>query len=267
MQYDKSYKENAYGVLRLKGRESRSYKAYVLNKREKFLCLGLTLGISGLVAWLFYRNIFAMAGSAFLYFPVKKAAMAHFQKKRARELLFQFKEMLQMAATALKAGYAMENAFVQAREEFVRLYGEKTIMAEEFAYINHQVRLNVTLESLLEDLAERSGIEEISSFSQVFGFAKRSGGDFRKIFQSTVDKIGQKAEVKREIEVVVAAKRMEMNIMNMVPFGILLYVGVTSPEFLEPLYGNWLGAGVMTVSLGVYGCAMKIAGKIVEIEV
>ena len=246
MQYDKSYKENAYGVLWLKGRESRSYKAYVLNKREKFLCLGLTLGISGLVAWLFYRNIFAMAGSAFLYFPVKKAAMEHFQKKRARELLFQFKEMLQMAATALKAGYAMENAFVQAREEFVRLYGEKTIMAEEFAYINHQVRLNVTLESLLEDLAERSGVEEISSFSQVFGFAKRSGGDFRKIFQSTVDKIGQKAEVKREIEVVVAAKRMEMNIMNMVPFGILLYVGVISPEFLEPLYGNWLGAGVMT---------------------
>ena len=101
----------------------------------------------------------------------------------------------------------------------------------------------------------------------MFGFAKRSGGDFRKIFQSTVDKIGQKAEGKREIEVVVAAKRMEMNIMNMVPFGILLYVGVTSPEFLEPLYGNWLGAGVMTVSLGVYGCAMKIAGKSVEIKV
>ena len=95
-----------------------------------------------------------MAGSAALYFPVKKAAMAHFQKKRERELLFQFKEMLQMAATALKAGYAMENAFVQAREEFVRLYGEKSIMAEEFAYINHQVRLNVTLESLLEDLAD-----------------------------------------------------------------------------------------------------------------
>lgn len=256
-----------HGSHELPEKGNRSYKVYVLSKKEKLLCIGITVGIAGLVAWLFYRNAYAMAGAVPLYFPVKKAVKEHFQKKQERELLFQFKELLQMAATALKAGYAMENAFVQAREEFARLYGEKTIMAREFSYINHQVCLNVTLESLLDDLAERSGIEEINSFSQVFGFAKRSGGDFQKIFQNTVEKIGQKAEVKREIEVVVAAKRMEMNIMNLMPFGILFYVGVTSPEFLEPLYGNWLGAGVMTVSLGVYGFAMKIAGKIVEIEV
>ena len=251
----------------MRGKELRSYKVYALNKKEKLLCIGITLGMAGLVAWLFYRNVFVMAGAVVLYVPVKRAAMGQFQKKQQRDMLFQFKEILQMAATALKAGYAMENAFVQAREEFARLYGEQAIMAREFAYINHQVRLNVTLESLLEDLAERSGIEEISSFSQVFGFSKRSGGDFLKIFQNTVDKIVQKAEVKREIEIVIAAKQMEMNIMNLVPFGILLYVGVTSPEFLEPLYGNWLGAGIMTVSLGVYACAMKIARKVVEIEV
>lgn len=249
------------------GEENRSYKIYRLSGKEKLLCMGIALGLAGVIAWLFYRDIFVMAGAAALYFPVKKAAMEHFQKKRQGELLYQFKEILQMAATALKAGYAMENAFVQAREEFARLYGEHALMAREFAYINHQVRLNVTLESLLEDLAKRSGIEEISSFSQVFGFAKRSGGDFLKIFQNTVDKIAQKAEVKREIEVVIAAKQMEMGIMSLVPFGILLYVGVTSLEFLEPLYGNWLGASVMTVCLVVYGCAVKLAGKIVEIEV
>lgn len=88
-----------------------------------------------------------------------------------------------------------------------------------------------------------------------------------KIFQNTVDKISQKAEVEREIEVLLAAKRMEMKIMDLVPFGILLYVGLTSPEFLDPLYGNWLGAGIMTISLLVYGCAIKIAEKIVAIQV
>ena len=172
-----------------------------------------------------------------------------------------------MAVTALKAGYAMENAFVHAREEFVKLYGQEAVMAREFAYINHQVKLNVTLESLLEDLAERCGIEEISSFSQVFGFAKRSGGDFLGIFQNSAEKIRQKAEIKREIEVVIAAKRMEMNIMNLVPFGILAYVGITSPEFLEPLYGNWMGMGVMTVTLVIYVFACWLSEKIVDIQV
>lgn len=245
----------------------RNYKVYVLNWKEKILCLGITAGLAGAVSWLFYHNRCMMASSVILYLPVKRAFSRHLLKKRKGEMLFQFKEILQMAVTALKAGYAMENAFVHAREEFEKLYGEEAVMAREFAYINHQVKLNVTLESLLEDLAERCGIEEISSFSQVFGFAKRSGGDFLKIFQNSADKIRQKAEIKREIEVVIAAKQMEMNIMNLVPFGILAYVGITSPEFLEPLYGNWLGIGIMTAALAVYGCACWLAEKIVDIQV
>ena len=231
----------------------RDYKVYVLSGKERLLCLGITAGLAGAVSWLFYHNGCAMALSLILYLPVERTLKRHLMKKRKGELLFQFKEILQMAVTALKAGYAMENAFEHAREEFVKIY--------------HQVKLNVTWESLLEDLAERCGIEEISSFSQVFGFAKRSGGDFLGIFQNSAEKIRQKAEIKREIEVVIAAKRMEMNIMNFVPFGILAYVGITSPEFLEPLYGNWMGIGVMTVTLVVYVFACWLSEKIVDIQV
>lgn len=245
----------------------QNYKSYVLNFREKCLCFGASIGIAGVTARLFYQNIYVTAGAVFLYFPVKRAVRDYLQEKRKREMLFHFKEILQMISTALKAGYAMENAFTEAREEFVKLYGENNSIAKEFGYLNHQVQLNVPLETLLESLAERSGIEEINSFSQVFGFAKRGGGDFMKIFRSTVDKIGQKAEVMQEIEVLMSAKRMEMNIMNLVPFGILAYVGFTSPEFLKPLYGNLLGAGIMTSCLAGYVCACRIAKKIVDIQV
>lgn len=242
------------------------YRSYRMNGREQLLCVGTTLGLAGMISWLFYRSYYGMASALFLYVPVKRTARNYWMEKRKKEMLFHFKEMLQMASTALKAGASMENAFIQAREEFVKLYGEEKAMAKEFAYINHQVQLNQPLEQLLEDLAERSGIEEIDSFSQVFGFAKRGGGDFMKIFRNTVVKISQKTELMREIETVTAAKRMEMNIMNLVPFGILFYVGLTSPEFLEPLYGNWLGAGIMTVCLIGYGCACKMAEKMVNIQ-
>lgn len=245
----------------------QDYKCYLLNWKEKFACFGITIGLAGMIAWLFYHSIYVMASVVVLYIPVKKEVTKHQMRKRQSKMLFEFKEMLQMASAALKAGYSMENAFVQARDDFVNLYGEHTIMAQEFAYINHQVKLNVPLEKLLDDLAKRSGIEEINSFSQVFGFAKRSGGDFMRIFRSTVEKIQQKAEVKREIETVMAAKRMEMNIMNLVPFGILFYVGLTSPEFLEPLYGNLIGIGIMTFCLLGYGFVYLIAGKIVNVQV
>ncbi len=245
----------------------QDYRRYVLGWKEKMMCAGIALALAGLIAWLFYRSAYAVALAVPLYFPVKAEAAEYLARRRKSEMLFQFREMLQMALSAQKAGYAMENAFAHAREEFVKLYGDRAVMAREFANINHQVGLNVPLEKLLDDLARRSGIEEISSFSQVFGFAKRGGGDIGKIFRDTVDKIRQKADVKREIETVTAAKRMEMNIMNLMPFGILIYVGATSPEFLEPLYGNLAGAFVMTACLIGYACAYKIGKKIVDIRV
>ena len=140
-------------------------------------------------------------------------------------------------------------------------------MAQEFENIIRHMQLNMPLEQLMEDLAQRSGIEEIVSFTQVFGFAKRSGGDMMKIFQDTVEKIRQKTDVEREIETVIAAKKTEQRIMDLVPFGILLYVGAASPEFLEPLYGNWSGALVMTVCLLGYAGAFFLSEKILAIQV
>lgn len=245
----------------------KDYKVYLLNWKERFLCILITFGITGVISWLFYRSIYGMAGALPLFFLVKRIIKNYLCRKRKRDMLFQFREMLQFISGALKAGYSMENAFVQGREEYMELYGQKTVMAEEFGSIIRQMKLNMPLEQLVEELARRSGIEEIASFSQVFGFAKRSGGDMMKIFQDTAEKIRQKSDVEREIETVLAAKRTEQRIMDLVPFGILFYVGVMSPEFLQPLYGNLLGAFVMTLCLLGYAAAFLLAEKILDIQV
>lgn len=243
------------------------YKIYTFSWKEKLLCLGITVGAAAIISWLFYRSIWAMALTALLYYPVKKEIAFYLLKKRRQEMLFHFKEMLQMISASLKSGYSVENAFVEAEHDFVKLYGEQGIIAKEFAALNYQVKVNTPIEELLDDLAERSGIEEISNFAQVFLFAKRGGGDFIKIFYGTVEKIREKAEAVREIETVMAAKRLEQNIMNLVPFGILVYAGLGMPEFLNPLYGNLLGAVVMSICLMIYLSAFKLALSIMNIEI
>lgn len=139
-------------------------------------------------------------------------------------------------------------------------------MAKEYAVINHQLKMNIPIERLLEDLAERSGMEEIESFSQVFGFAKRGGGDIVKIFQESVERIAEQVELKREIETVIAAKKLEQKIMSVIPCGILIYIGIGMPEFMEPLYGNVTGVLVMSVCLGIYAAAYFMAQRIVQIR-
>ena len=60
---------------------------------------------------------------------------------------------------------------------------------------------------------------------------------------------------------------MEQNIMSLVPVLILAYVKVSSPEFLDGMYGNLTGMAVMTVCFVVYVIAYLWGKRIVQIEV
>ena len=94
-------------------------------------------------------------------------------------------------------------------------------------------------------------------------FAKRSGGDFHKIIATTIEHISDKIEVEREVQTVISAKKM----MNVIPVFIILYLNLTSGEFLAPLYGNIFGISVMTGALGAYLAAIKISAKMTAIKV
>ena len=49
-------------------------------------------------------------------------------------------------------------------------------------------------------------------------------------------------ETEREIQVQIASRKMEQKVMNVIPLFILLYLKVTSMDFLNVLYGNVAGA-------------------------
>lgn len=242
------------------------YSKYCFSWKEKVLCFGSGVLLTGVIAWLFYRSFYAVVLFPVCFGVIKRQWKEQFQRKREQDMLMQFQGMLQIISGLLKAGYSMENAFVEGERDFAGLYGRECIMAKEYAVINHQLKMNIPIERLLEDLAERSGMEEIESFSQVFGFAKRGGGDIVKIFQESVERITEQAELKREIETVIAAKKLEQKIMLVIPCGILIYIGIGMPEFMEPLYGNVTGVLVMSVCLWIYAAAYFMAQRIVQIR-
>ncbi len=88
-----------------------------------------------------------------------------------------------------------------------------------------------------------------------------------KIVQKTARMLTDKIEVKKEIEATVAAKKMEQAIMSIMPFGIIVYMQITSPGFLKILYGNVFGVITMSLCLGIYFLAYWMGCRIVDIEV
>ena len=103
--------------------------------------------------------------------------------------------------------------------------------------------------------------------AEIFGFAKRSGGDFPQIIRTTAARISAKIEVEREVDTVIAGKKLEGKIMSVMPFFILAYLNLASGEFIDPLYGNLAGVLVMSAALLVFVGAMAINRRISDIRV
>lgn len=244
-----------------------NYSTYYFQWKERieFMaeCAGICIGIN----YLFYKSLWAfifMAPVPFIFYKLKKRRCI---RERKKQLNYQFKDALYSLNVALQAGYSMETAVIGCIRDLEKLYPRNADILREFIYMETQMHVSVPLETLFLDLAERSGLEDIENFASVFSTAKRSGGDLSKIVQKTARMLTDKIEVKKEIEATVAAKKMEQAIMSIMPFGIIVYMQITSPGFLKILYGNVFGVITMSLCLGIYFLAYWMGCRIVDIEV
>lgn len=223
----------------------------------------ILLGIS----YLFYESLLICLASVFLLPFYLKLRKEGYKKHQKQELSGQFKECIQALSATLRVGYSIENGWKEVYKDMRMLLGKNALMTKEIGYMISQMELNVPLEQLLIDFGKRSGLEDVKSFTSVFVTAKRSGGDFIQIIDHTVKAIGEKMEVKAEIETLLAAKRLEHRVMCLIPFGIIFYMKFSFPGFTKVLYGNIFGVIVMTVCLAIYLGAFYLGNKMVEVEV
>lgn len=219
------------------------------------------------ILYLFYQSVWIVLLAVPISLFTIKRQKRKLIEERKWQLNMEFKEGILAISAALSAGYSIENAFAEAIKDLQLLYGKESYIIPEFEFILYQLQMNQTIESAIENFAQRSAVEDIYNFSEVVTTAKRTGGDFIKIIRSTGKIIADKIEIKREIKTLVTAKKFEVKIMNVIPLGIIVYLWVTSPGFLNPLYHNITGVIIMIAALAAYSISYFWAEKIMDIAV
>ena len=142
-------------------------------------------------------------------------------ERRRRILRNHFKEVLQGLQTAVRAGYSMEQGVTECRREMERLFGNGDDLVRELRYMESQMQVGVPVEQLFWNLGQRSGVEEIRNFGDIFLIARRSGGNLGKILGNLAEVLGEKIRVTGEIQVAIAGKKLEQLVMSMVP-GVMI---------------------------------------------
>lgn len=229
------------------------------------LTIGLVLVF--IMTYLFYEN----SGYVLLMLPYMvwfyKKSIKGYQKKQKQIFKNSFKEAMQLVLFSLDVGFSIENSFREAVEQLKLLYGRKSKIVIEFTNIIRRLDMNENIEDVFISFAQKTEIEDIRYLAEVLRYAKRSGGDLINIIKNTIETISQKIAVDNEIQTMISGKKMEQNIMSFMPFGIILYFKISSPEFITPLYGNVVGVIIMTICFAAYMAAMLLSEKIVNIEI
>ncbi len=179
----------------------------------------------------------------------------------------ELKDYLQALATALRTGYAMENAMKEARNDLKKQYNSNTKIMRDTKKIEHFLSVNTPVDMIWHTWATDSEIEELNQFVVVFMTSKKLGGDSVSIINQTISQLCKKIKIKKEIQVLLAAKKLEFQVMSVIPLGILVYMSVGFGSFMDTLYTGVLGRSVMTISLGIYIIAYWWGSKIIDIKV
>lgn len=244
------------------------YRRYTFSKKEWIKEGGLALFEVLLLGILFFRSVYGclllLPYGFFILHDKKKEKL----ENRKKELRCDFKEVLLSIASSLQAGYPLEQTIAIAATDLKRTSKkENSSMLYELDRMEKSMELKITIEKIFEEFALRSGLEEIEHFSSVLSVAKRQGGNLVKITASGAEHIVRSIQVQSEIEQVLAGRKLEQKIMVWMPYFILIYLQVTNPSYLQPLYEGVGGRLFMAVCLLVTIAGRFWADSITKIRI
>ena len=244
------------------------YNVYEMTMAEKIKWSLIGMAVVFACSYVFYDSVlWSLAASSIglLYPRIKKKDII---KTRKQKLLLQFKEALYIISSSLSAGKSVENAFIDAYNDLKTIfdYGKEGYILNELIYINRRIKLNQTIEDALNDFAKRSGLEDVTTFANVFCSCKSTGGNLKEVTEITSNIIGEKIGIEQDIETQISGKKFEANILVLIPFIIIIFIRISAPSFIMALY-NLAGRLVSTFALLLILLSRLWSNKIINIEV
>ncbi len=228
--------------------------------KQKVLPVVLVLSTVVVTAWLFF-DFGAVSAFLLVYVPVAlRRRKKELCRKQKWELNLAFKDALICMENGLAVGYSPESSVREAVKSLEQLYGREHEICREFRRMTKQMELGTSMETVFLEFGKRSGVEDIRQLADIFSTVKRTGGNLSQVLRQTGSVLQEKIELKRELHTVIAAKRMEFQMMCAVPYGILLYLKLCAPAMSRALYHNLFGILFMWCVLAAY-FGLKLSGE------
>lgn len=246
-------------------KSGKDYQIYHMQKQDYIMAWGIGALTGAIVAWAFFSSfIFSVICAVGCALLMPRIYQKYKHKKMLNNLRNQFKDLMDSLSASYSAGKNTTNAFQTSERDMIAIHGENADIVHEIRLINGGIKNNINIEAMLMDFADRSGLDDIRSFAEVFEVCNRQGGNLKKIVTETRDVINDKIEIEMEIETLLAGNKNELNIMIVMPVIIVLMLnGLGTGTVNENSVSNII---LKVFCIGLFVLAYFIGKKLTDIK-
>ena len=241
--------------------ERRLERASIPLRAGEYLVIssGIALGMALVVGVITGSPIGSIVGIAVVagvawYLPNRRAA------KRIKQIQAQLPDALSLMSASVEGGQTFQRAIDMYRRD------AKAPLSEELDRVMAEVAVGSDLVVALENMAERSGVEDLKWAVEAVRIQQSTGGRLAPILHTLADFMRTRQEVRREVQTLSAEGRMSGYVLFAIPLFLVFALEAKDPGYLQPME-HGIGLVVLIGTAGLMALGFWIVRRMVNIDV
>ena len=230
------------GSLRLFNRDALEHAGLRMTQAE-FIVLVLAGGVVGALIGLIVLGPIP-AVLLFVLSPfVGHVVLNVLAGKRRNRFDEQLGDTLQLLAGGLRAGHSILRAVDAAANE------SQSPTSEEMRRVITETSLGRDLLASLTDTSERMKNEDFVWIAQAIQINREVGGNLAEVLDQVNETIRERSEIKGHIKALAAEGKFSAYILMALPIGIVVMLMAVNPGYMNSMFTNPLGWGMIATSV------------------
>jgi tight adherence protein B len=214
--------------------------------------LGVLLGRGSLVIGI----LFLVVG-----FFLPRLYLSFKSSRRKKAFNATLPDTLQLMAGSLSAGLSLAQSVDTITRE-----GQEPI-ASEFKRVLVETRIGVPLEVAFEGVAARFDSQDFAWVVMAIRIQRQVGGNLAELLTTVAATMRERQYLRRQVNALAAEGKLSAMILCALPPGVFLFVMLTQPDYMAPLYADargilLFGGAVAWLLVGVFWMS-----RIIKVEV
>jgi tight adherence protein B len=182
-------------------------------------------------------------------------------KRRIAKFTSNFPDAIELMVRGLRSGLPITETLGIVSSEIPGPVGI------EFRMVNDKMKIGRTMESALQDTADRLGTPEFQFFVITLAIQRETGGNLAETLSNLADVLRKRAQMKLKIRAMSSESKASAIIVGALPFIVFGLVYVMNPAYMGKFF---IDQRLIVAGLGGMcwmGCGVFIMAKMVNFEI